>query len=457
MALKIRLKRPKEKTSVLMTEFSRNGIPFKFYTGKTIQCKNWSESKQEVLSKEENYDLINSYLDKWKTELKRIIAEMETNRERLNKDIIQARLDNYFRKGNTKENSEDGITDFISFIENYCLKMKSSQKDPYRLPQTKVQLILAFNLLTKKSLAEYRSGSKDYSSINLKADYKLPFEDINLKFMEKFKDYLTKATYSEKIKGNTVVKQYANNYAVKHLKILKQFIIQAIEDKYVEPFTWNTFKAEINEVDSVYTDLNEIQQIFDVHLDNELEKTVRDKYVLNCFLGMRYSDLNKLEPHCFSKRTISRKEYLVYTGRTKKTDHRVEFALHSTAQDILEKYSYQIPKLDLQTFNTVLRQVAVKARLTGLERVRELRGGKITVLDIPKYELMSSHTGRRSFCTNFYNEGVAIAAIMSISGHQTEKEFRKYIKKASVRLEIVAEQISAIKGINFTGVADHAA
>ena len=42
---------------------------------------------------------------------------------------------------------------------------------------------------------------------------------------------------------------------------------------------------------------------------------------------------------------------------------------------------------------------------------------------------------------------------MSISGHQTESEFRKYIKKASVRLEIVAEQISAIKGIKHLRVA----
>lgn len=83
--------------------------------------------------------------------------------------------------------------------------MKSTQRDPYRLPQTKVQLILAFNLLTKKHFVEFRSGSGDFTSINLKADYKLPFEDINLKFMEKFKDYLTKATYSEKIKGNAVV------------------------------------------------------------------------------------------------------------------------------------------------------------------------------------------------------------------------------------------------------------
>lgn len=60
---------------------------------------------------------------------------------------------------------------------------------------------------------------------------------------------------------------------------------------------------------------------------------------------------------------------------------------------------------------------------------------------------MSSHAGRRSFCINFYNEGVSIDAIMSISGHQTEVEIRKYIKKTSVRLEIFAEQVFAIQGL----------
>lgn len=449
MTLKIRLKRPNEKTSVLMTEFSRHGNSFKFYTGKTIQSKNWSESKQEVLSKEENYGLINSYLDQWKAELKRIIAEMETNREMLNKDVIQLRLNNYFKRGHAKADSETGITDFISFIEHYCAKVGGAQIDTYRLPQTKVHVILAFNLLTQKRLAEFNSSvSKDYISKNLKADYKLPFEEVNLKFIEKFREYFTKATYSRKVKGKMVIKHYANNYVCKQLKAIKQLIIQAIEAKYVEPFTWNTIKNESNEVDSVYTDLTEIQQLYDVHLDDELEQKVRDKYVLNCFLGMRYSDLNMLESHCFFKRTISGKEYLVYTGRMKKTDHRVEFALHNIAQAILEKYDYQLPKIHVQIFNTVLRNIAFKAGFTSLERIRGVKaGGKVIITDIPKYELMSSHAGRRSFCTNFYNEGVAIAAIMSISGHQTEKEFRKYIKKASVRLEIVAEQISAIKGI----------
>jgi len=52
---------------------------------------------------------------------------------------------------------------------------------------------------------------------------------------------------------------------------------------------------------------------------------------------------------------------------------------------------------------------------------------------------------------------LAIAAIMSISGHKIETEFRKYTKKHSVRLEIVAEQISSIKGINFSRQSDKAA
>ena len=46
---------------------------------------------------------------------------------------------------------------------------------------------------------------------------------------------------------------------------------------------------------------------------------------------MRYSDLNKLEPHFFSKKSIVGKEFVVYTGRAKKTDHKIEFAIHPIA------------------------------------------------------------------------------------------------------------------------------
>ena len=47
---------------------------------------------------------------------------------------------------------------------------------------------------------------------------------------------------------------------------------------------------------------------------------------------------------------------------------------------------------------------------------------------LPKYELISSHTGRRSFATNMYKRGLPTLMIMSITGHNTEISFLKYIK-----------------------------
>lgn len=264
---------------------------------------------------------------------------------------------------------------------------------------------------------------------------------------------LLNTTYTVKINKVEVTRNYKVNYVDKQVKGLKQFISAAIEDKFVEHFTWNSIKAENREVDSIYTDFKEIQAIYDTELVDPTEAIVRDKYVLNCFLGMRYSDINQLEPHLFRHSTIGDKEFLVYEGRNKKTDTKVEFALPPIAEIILKKYNYNIPKLNATEYNIVIKQVAFKAGLTNLIRIREIRGYETINRDIPKWQLMSSHTGRRSFCTNYYNEGVTIAAIMSISGHKTEKDFRKYIKKASVRLDIVAEQVLSIKSINHLRVA----
>ncbi len=454
--MKLQLKRPTQKETVVMTRMMFNGVPMKFYTGKTIQSKNWSKSKEEVLSGEENYELVNLYLENWKRELKRIIAEMQAKQIRLDKIEIDNQLDKYFKQESKLEPLQNQIEihDFISYVESYNKTKGESPRNLQRLNQNKKHIIIAFNLITKKHLSEWNKlGTKEKSRTDLKTDLPLPFDQINLKFIESFRQYFINTPFTIKIQGKEITQHYKVNYRDKQISTLKQFITTAIEAGYVERFTWNSIKSEKKDVDSVYTDFSEIQILYDEALTKPTEILVRDKYIVNCFLGMRYSDLNKLESHFFAKREIKGVKYLVYAGRAKKTDHKIEFVLHPIAQQILEKYKYAIPRLSAKEFNDVLKIVAHKAGLRGLERIREIRGTHTIVRDVPKYELMSSHAGRRSFCTNFYNEGVSIAAIMSISGHQTELEFRKYIKKASVRLEIVAEQISAIKGINILKVA----
>ena len=116
MLYKLKLKRPNAIKSSLMTEFMKNGVPFKLYTGKTIHTKNWSTSKQAVLSGEENYDIINKYLDNWKNETNRIIESFQADKIRLTKDSIQHQLDKAFKKDNI-EKREDAYLLFNFFYK----------------------------------------------------------------------------------------------------------------------------------------------------------------------------------------------------------------------------------------------------------------------------------------------------------------------------------------------------
>jgi integrase len=70
----------------------------------------------------------------------------------------------------------------------------------------------------------------------------------------------------------------------------------------------------------------------------------------------------------------------------------------------------------------VLREQAIRA--SGIAQVCRLA----EEVSKPKYELISSHTGRRSFCTNKFLQKIPVKAIMAISGHATEKAFMKYLK-----------------------------
>lgn len=458
MNIKLKLKRPKNPKSVIFTEFYYKGVYYRFYTGKTVNTENWSK-KGQVKSGEENAELINLFLKNWADELCKIFAEFEANKKGLIKEEIQAKLDNVFnptiQSVNEDNNSSDNVTnDFTSFMEEFIELKRSDGKFLQKLEQAQKSFLIAFKLISAKDLKAYNAlSNKQKSKVLLKAEYKMPFKEVNLKMIQRYKDYLNKATYTTKEGGKEIERHFTMNYIDKQINGLKQFINGAIEAKYVEHFTWDSVKSNGNEVDSVHTDFEEIQIIHDLPLNKPNEIKIRDKYVINCFLGFRYSDLNKLEPHVFKKTVIKGVQYLVYSGRNQKTGELVEFVVHPIAAALLEKYNYQIPKYSAKEFNDIIKIVAEKAGLKQLCRIREIRAGKTTLMDIPKYELISSHTGRRSFCTNFYVEGIATAIIMSISGHKTEKEFMKYIKKRSVRLEVAAEQISAIKGINHLRVA----
>ncbi len=87
----------------------------------------------------------------------------------------------------------------------------------------------------------------------------------------------------------------------------------------------------------------------------------------------------------------------------------------------------------MQNFNYYVKEVIRLAGITQPIKISYKRGYQILEDIRPKYAWVSSHTARRSFCTNDYLAGTPSDLIMSISGHKNEKTFRIYIKADQIK------------------------
>lgn len=79
--------------------------------------------------------------------------------------------------------------------------------------------------------------------------------------------------------------------------------------------------------------------------------------------------------------------------------------------------------------NIYLKEIAMKSDLlkTTVE-VEGIKGGLLIHTKKQKWQLVQSHTWRRSFATNVYKSGFPAISLMKITGHRTEKSFLLYIK-----------------------------
>ena len=182
------------------------------------------------------------------------------------------------------------------------------------------------------------------------------------------------------------------------------------------------FIAVTEESDNIYLTVEEIEKIYSLDLSDKpkLEK-VRDLFVIGCWTGLRYSDWNKVRPENIQEGFVSLKQ--------QKTGQPVVIPLHPTVQAILDKYDGDLPRpITNQKFNEYLKLVAKLADFKEAITKQITRGGKTETIIRHKWEMVTTHTARRSFATNMYKMGVPSITIMAITGHRTETAFLKYIK-----------------------------
>lgn len=437
------LRNPKNKDVVqgIRMLFSINKERVKLNTMLHVTPTQWSVSDKRVNSKHQDYKKMNALLKEQKDFVEKYLNDLLFTQSRFYRDDLQKAFNLRFKVGVIEEEPESGeIHDFISFIDfHISTKGDNARGTIASLLQTRKHIIVSNGLITPMEMKMYEGTNlKDF-----KPKKKIFWSQLNKRnvlFVEAFKKYLLERTYQTKESDEKITIGYSKNHIAKSIKNLKQFLNAASIYGYITDLSYKSLNSEWEESDKIYTDWDEIEGIKAIEFNTDLvnEKTlseIRDLYVFNCYCGLRFSDLKKLASHRFIERKEVNKQgdpiVKVYLklNRTTKTGQPLLYPLLPSAEAILRKYEFQLPRMADQTFNEGIKTVCLRSGMTRLETIRITRGGDTLENDIPRWKLVASHTARRSFATNFDADGVPLKEIMAITGHTTERALRTYIKK----------------------------
>ncbi len=253
----------------------------------------------------------------------------------------------------------------------------------------------------------------------------ITFDSFDLIFYEDFVRFLTYDIVH--MRKREIVKGLKLNSMGKTIKHLKMFLKDRMQKKIIPFFDLSAYKVMEEEVDAVYISWHELSLINKLNLsqDKNLEK-YRDLFVLGCLTGFRFSDYSNIKPE-------EVRNDMLYVKQTK-TLATVVVPLRKEAKEILiEKYNMRMPQVSNPNFNCYIKEVVKLAGINEMIKITHKHGNK-TIDEIrPKYAWIMSHTCRRSFCTNEFLDGTPVQLIMAISGHKTEKAFRRYIKADQIQ------------------------
>ena len=248
-------------------------------------------------------------------------------------------------------------------------------------------------------------------------------KDINEDFKKEFQDYSTKEKYGTNTQQREFKSIKTICYHARHMGLETHHQLQGL-------------KLKTEDVGSIYLTFDELETITKLKLKQEYLENARDWLIVSCFTGQRVSDFMRFTKEMI--RTEEGKQYLEFEQQ--KTGKLMTIPVLKEVRAILDKRKGNFPRaLSDQNYNIFIKDVC---ELAGLNQMSEgkkrlniaKKGEKKRFRDVlseyPKWELVSSHIGRRSFATNYYGK-VPTSHLINITGHGTEKMFLNYIKKSN--------------------------
>lgn len=368
-------------------------------TGKRVTPAHWDFKKERVKNvvAATDKDAVNNTLATIQA-----IADNLRDTDNLTVDTLKNQIDAYLHPVEEKaaEPAEPPKNALFAFIEDFI------EKAPTRINIDSGQHI------HHRTIQKYNTTLRVLKEFAEKRKRPVDFDTIDLEFYADFTAYLTK---KEKLAMNSVGK---------YIQTLKVFLNEATAQKVNTKLDYKAtrFKVLKEDADSIYLTEQELQMLFTLDLSkNPKLDRVRDLFLVGCYTGLRFSDFTEIRAEYIKDGFIRMEQF--------KTQGRVVIPCHPVVSAILTKHNNQLPRsISNQKMNDYLKELCQLAGITSKETKGITKAGKRQIQTHEKWELVSTHTGRRSFATNMYLMGIPTLTIMKITGHRTEKAFMKYIK-----------------------------
>ena len=225
-------------------------------------------------------------------------------------------------------------------------------------------------------------------------------------------------------------KDMRNSTIGKQLGFLKWFIRWAFKKGYHQNIAFETFKPKLKNTPKkviflTWDELNKLK-VCNIPQNKQYLERVRDVFLFCCFTGLRYSDVYNL------RTSDVKADHIEIT--TVKTADSLVIELNNHSKAILEKYkdvhfegNKVLPVISNQKMNDYLKELGELAEINEPIRETYYKGNQRIDEVTPKYALLGTHAGRRTFICNALALGIPAQVVMKWTGHSDYKAMKPYI------------------------------
>ncbi|MEO5650054.1 MAG: site-specific integrase [Ginsengibacter sp.] len=274
--------------------------------------------------------------------------------------------------------------------------------------------------IAPSTIKSYKTLKHHLQKFEIEARQKIDFDKIDFEFYTDLHHFLETDLL------------LAKNSISKHIRTLKTVLRESLEKGYHNnsKFSSRKFAAPTELTTAVYLNEKELKELYTLDLTNNprLEK-VRDLFIIGCYTGLRFGDLYQVTTKNIQPDPKNPTD-LYLTLKQTKTGKPVTIPIPTVLSQVLAKYGNVLPKpISNQKTNLFLKEICqMIPALNENTEIEFTKAGAKVYENHKKYELISTHTARRSFATNAYLAGQQTLNIMAVTGHLTEKSFNRYIR-----------------------------